>query len=305
MEWGVQLPHMGRQATRDNIAAFATTCDEIGVHSLFTSDHIAWPRDVKSKYPYTDDGHFPAPDGMPWLDPIGTLFFAAAMTQRVKLGITVLILGYRGVVATAKAFASLDALSGGRALMSAGIGWMREEFEALQMPYDHRGKRADEALEAMEALFSTDWASYDGEFTHFPPLGFFPRPEAGRIPVWVGGDSEAAYKRTARFADVFHAAFQTEEQLARHRDGVRRACEAIGRDPRSVQLSTRVYLDVSGITDPRKSLSGSPEQMADTAGRIRDLGYTHLLVDPAGKGGPDKRLEALRSLMADVAPLVD
>ena len=215
-----------------------------------------------------------------------------------------LILGYRPVVQTAKAFASLDALSNGRALMSAGVGWMREEFDALQMPFDHRGARADEQLEAFETLFSEDWASYEGTYTKFPPIGFFPRPAAGRIPVWVGGDSAPAYRRTARFGDVFHAAFQTEEQLAAHRDGVRAACESIERDPADVSLSTRVYLDLDGSMDPRKSLTGSVEQMADTAGRIRDIGYQHLLVDIAGRGGPDRRLQALESLMAEVAPLV-
>lgn len=304
MEWGAHVPHLGRQATPEHIAEFARVSDRIGLHSLFTSDHVAWPRNVESQYPYSDNGQFPAPDGMPWLDPIGTLFYVAAHTTKVKLGITVLILGYRPVVQTAKAFASLDALSNGRAIMSAGVGWMREEFEALQMPFDHRGKRADEQLEAFEKLMAEDWASYEGTYTKFPSIGFFPRPAAGRIPIWVGGDTEPAYRRTARFGEVFHAAFQTEEQLAAHRDGVRAACEAIGRDPQEVGLSTRVYLDLDAQMDPRKSLSGSTQQMADAAGRIRDLGYQHILVDIAGRGGPERRLEGLQALMADVAPLV-
>lgn len=302
MDWGVHLPHLGRQATPEILTNFVKTCDRIGVHSAWSSDHIAWPREIDAKYPYTENGEFPAPAGMPWLDPIGTLFYAAALSERLLLGTTVMILGYRPVVQTAKAWASLDALSNGRALLGVGVGWMREEFEALQMPYDHRGARADEQLEAYELLFGQDWPSYDGTYTKFPELGFFPRPANGKIPVWVGGDSSPAYKRTARFGDVFHAAFQTEEQLTAHRDGVRAACEGCGRDPETVGFSTRVYLDLDGAADPAKSLAGSPAQMIETAARIRSLGYTHLLLDITGRGGPDRRLAGLEQVMAEVAP---
>ena len=274
----------------------------MGMHSVWSSDHIAWPRNIDARYPYTDNGEFPAPDGMPWLDPIGTLFYAAALSEKVLLGTTVLILGYRPVVQTAKAWASLDALSNGRALLGVGVGWMREEFEALQMPFDHRGARADEQLEAFELLFSRDWASYEGTYTSFPPIGFFPRPSAGRIPVWVGGDTSPAYRRTARFGDVFHAAFQTEAQLIAHRDGIRSACDEVGRDPGSVGLSVRVYLDLDGHSDPAKSLAGSAQQMIDTAAHLGTLGYQHILLDITGRGGPERRLEGLELLMADVAP---
>lgn len=304
MAFGAHLPHLGRQATANHLTEFVRACDELGVHSVWTSDHIAWPRDIEKKYPYTDDGSFPAPPGMPWLDPIGTLFWAAAVSQRVRLGTTVLILGYRPVVQTAKAWASLDALSGGRAILGVGVGWMREEFEALQMPYDHRGARADEQLEAFEQLFGTDWASYEGTYTRFDPIGFFPRPESGRIPVWVGGDSAPAYRRTARFGEAFHAAFQTEAQLRAHFDGVRAACEDAGRDPAEIQFSTRVYLDLDGTANPEKSIVGSVQQMAEQSAALRSLGYTHVLLDITGRGGPERRLDGLRAFMTDVAPLL-
>ncbi len=304
MDWGAHLPHIGRQATPQHLVEFARTCDEIGVHSVWTSDHIAWPRDIKAEYPYTDNGEFPAPEGMPWLDPVGTLFFVAAITKKVLLGTTVLILGYRPVVQTAKAFASLAALTGERVILGAGVGWMQEEFDALQMPFDHRGDRADEQLEAFNKLMGEDWPSYEGTYTKFPPIGFFPRPATGRIPIWVGGDSGPAYRRTARFGNTFHAAFQTEDQLRAHVSGVKAACEAISRDPAEVSFSTRLYLDLDGSADARKSLVGTPQQMADTAGRIRDIGYSHLLLDITGRGGPERRLDGLRTVIAEVAPLL-
>ena len=147
MEWGIHLPHIGRQASREAVLRMARSADELGMHSGWVSDHIAWPAHIESNYPYTDDGHFPAGNDMPWLDPVGTLFFVGAVTERLKLGATVLILGYRPPMLTAKAFASLDVMTDGRALLGVGVGWMREEFEALGMPWDHRGARADEQLE--------------------------------------------------------------------------------------------------------------------------------------------------------------
>src|SRR5213079_2483274 len=134
VEWGVHLPHLGYRASRDPLLRFARRVDELGFHSGWVSDHIAWPQDIESKYPYSDDGSFPAPAGMPWLDPLGTLFFVAACTEHLRLGTSVLILGYRPPVLTAKAVASLDVVSGGRAILGVGVGWMKEEFEILGMP---------------------------------------------------------------------------------------------------------------------------------------------------------------------------
>ena len=302
MEWGAHLPHLGRQATVQHLKEFVLACESMGVHSVWASDHIAWPREIASEYPYSDNGEFPAPAGIPWLDPLGTLFYAAALTERVRLGTTVLILGYRPVVQTAKMFASLDALAPGRVIIGAGVGWMREEFEALQMPFDHRGARADEQLEAFERLFADDWASYQGTYTTFPEIAFSPRPTSGRIPVWIGGDTAPAYRRTARFGEVFHAAFQTEEQLRAHRDGVLAACSAVDRDPETVSFSVRVYLDLDGAADPRKSLAGSTQQMIDGAARLQSIGYGHVLLDITGRGGGSRRLDGLEAFMRDVAP---
>src|SRR5947209_7399485 len=176
MEFGVHLPHLGRQATRETVRDFSRKVDELGFDSVWASDHIAWPADVHSRYPYSETGAFPAPFGTPWLDPLGTLLFVAACTERVRLGTTVLILGYRPPVQTAKLLATLDMLSGGRLILGAGVGWMREEFEVLGMPFDHRGARADEQLEVFEALFSQEHPSYEGRFYRFPPVGFEPKP---------------------------------------------------------------------------------------------------------------------------------
>ena len=199
MDFGIHLPQLGRQATRANLKKLAVRADELGFHSGWVSDHVAWPTGaLESKYPYTDDGAFPAGADMSWLDPLGSLFFVAAVTEQLRLGVTVLILGYRWPILTAKAWASLDVLSEGRAIVGVGVGWMREEFEVLGMPYDHRGARADEQLELYQACFTQDRPSFDGRYYQIPEIGFAPKPVQQPMPIWVGGDTEPAFRRTVK-----------------------------------------------------------------------------------------------------------
>ncbi|MEM7253162.1 MAG: LLM class flavin-dependent oxidoreductase, partial [Pseudomonadota bacterium] len=175
-EFGVHVPQIGELASRENLVAFAAAADSLKCHAIWVSDHIAWPETVRSKYPYTDDGAFPRPFNSPWLDPLGLLHFLAATTEHVKLGTSVLILGYRPPIQTAKLIATLDHLSNGRVILGAGVGWMKEEFDALGVPFDKRGRRADECLEIFRTLFEQPLPAFDGEFTSFPPVGFSPQP---------------------------------------------------------------------------------------------------------------------------------
>jgi probable F420-dependent oxidoreductase len=304
MDWGIHLPHLGRQATPDALTRFAHRADELGFHSGWVSDHIAWPADITSRYPYTADGSFPAPPGTPWLDPIGTLFYVAAVTERLRLGTTVLILGYRPPVLTAKAIATLDHLSNGRVIFGVGVGWMREEFEVLGMPYDHRGARADEQLQVFHTLFSEDEPSHSGTYYGFPEVGFLPRPVQQPLPIWVGGSTEAAYRRVARFGQAFHAAFQKLDEVRAAWQRVQEVVADEGRDPAGVRLSIRLYLDPGQVMEPAKSIAGSAGEMLDTVGAWSAIGVDHILLDPVAPGGVDGRIAAMEQFMSDVAPQV-
>ena len=301
MQYGVHLPQLGRTADRKTLIEWAEEADRLGLHSGWVSDHVAWPREIESKYPYTDDGSFPGGFDMPWLDPLGTLMFVAARTERLKLGTTVLILGYRPPVLTAKFWASLDVLSEGRTLLGVGVGWMKEEFDVLGMPFDHRGARGDEQLEVFDRLFSSANPVFDGRFYQFPEIGFSPKPVQSPVPIWVGGNSDAAFRRTARYGHCFHAAFQKRATVVEEWAAVRAACEAIGRDPDEVELSIRLYLDPEARMEPAKSIQGSADQMAATVGEWAAIGVDHILVDVVAGGGPHGRLDALRAFMTDVA----
>lgn len=296
---GVHLPQLGRSATRSALVEFCAEAERLGVHSGWVSDHLCWPADIESKYPYSDDGSFAAPNSMAWLEPIGTLLFAAGVTEKMMLGQTVLIMGYRPPVQTAKLIATLDVLSEGRAILGAGVGWMREEFEVLGMPWDNRGARADEQLELFNKLFTEETPSFDGKYYQVPEVRFEPKP-VGKVPVWIGGASEAAFKRTARFGDCFHAAFQPIDVVA---DEWKRVCELTeqaGRSLDDMQLSIRLYLDPSSSMKPELSVAGSAEQMADTMGKWAEIGVDHVLVDITAPGGPAGRLEALQNFMTNV-----
>ena len=301
MDWGVHLPHLGRDVGRNSLIEFAQTAEKAGIHSAWASDHVCWPAEYKSKYPYSSDGSFPAPAGLGWLDPIGTLLFVAGCTDQIRLGFTVLILPYRPPVATAKQLATIDVVSEGRLILGVGVGWMREEAEVLGMPWDNRGRRSDEQLEIFEALFREEAPSYDGNYYSFPQVRFEPKPIQQPLPVWVGGNSQAAFRRTARFGHAFHAAFEPLDVVKREWGQVREACEAIGRDPDELDLSLRMFLDPNETMEPAKSIGGSSDQMVETIGLCQEIGITHVLLDPVARGGIDGRLGALTDFMSDVA----
>lgn len=302
MDFGVHLPHLGRQAGRDTIIEHAQNADELGYHSVWTSDHIAWPASVESQYPYSEDGSFPAPNDMTWLDPVSTLLFVAGCTEHVKLGVTVMILGYRMPVQTAKVYATLDQLSEGRALLGVGIGWMREEFEALGMPWENRGRRADEMLDLFETLFSEERPSFDGRYYQVPEIAFEPKPKHGRIPIWVGGDTEPAWRRTVERGDVFHAAFEKAEKVEAAWKRIGELSDEAGRDRSELSLSIRYFLDFDSMADPDKSVQGSPEQMLDRLGRLADIGVSHVLLDTVARGGSEGKLDAMTRFAEEVMP---
>ena len=195
-------------------------------------------------------------------------------------------------------------MSEGRLILGVGVGWMREEAEVLGMPWDNRGKRSDEQLEIFETLFNDETPSYSGDFYSFPEVRFEPKPVQKPVPVWVGGNSKAAFRRTARFGHAFHAAFEPLAIVKDEWRQIREECEAIGREPESLDLSLRMFLDPDETMEPFKSIAGSPDQMVDTISQVQEIGVSHILVDPVARGGVEGRLEALSEFMTNIAPQI-
>jgi probable F420-dependent oxidoreductase len=195
MEFGCHLPIFGPDATRAGLLTFAREMERLGYESLWASDHIVIPHTIRSRYPYSDTGQFPLAPDATFLEPLTALAMVAGVTERAKLGTTVLVLPHRHPVLAAKALATLDHLSGGRVILGAGVGWMREEIELLGAPFAERGAWSDEAIRIMRACWRDERTSFHGRFFNFDDIGCFPKPVRGDIPIWMGGHAKPALRR--------------------------------------------------------------------------------------------------------------
>jgi probable F420-dependent oxidoreductase len=207
-----------------------------GFESLWGGEHVVLPTTIESPYPYTADGKIPAAPDTPIPDPLIWLAFAAAAAPSMRLGTCILIVPQRNPLVLAKELATLDRLSGGKVELGLGVGWMKEEFDALGVPWERRGARNDEYIAAMRALWAGPHAEFHGEFVDFPPVTCSPRPVQSSIPILVGGDTDVAIRRAARLADGYFPGEGDPERLGALIARVREAAEREGRDPASIEI---------------------------------------------------------------------
>ncbi len=203
MKFGAVVRNMGPQSTRETLTACARAVEEAGLDGVFVVDHLAIPPDQTEG------------SGGRYLDPLTTVAYLAGVTQRVRLGISVLVLPYRPAVLAAKQVATIQELSGERLILGVGVGWLREEFEALGVNPKLRGALTDETLQVLHTLFAHDVTGYEGRLVRFPPFVFAPRPQ--RPPIWVGGKGPKALERTLRFGDGYYPIGLSPEELGQVR----------------------------------------------------------------------------------------
>ena len=208
-----------------------------GFESLWGGEHVILPSTIESSYPYTKDGKSPAQPDTPIPDPLIWLAFAAAAAPTMRLGTCILIVPQRNPLILAKELATLDQLSGGKVELGLGVGWLEEEFDALGVPWERRGARNDEYIEAMRTLWSGPEVEFHGEFVDFPKVTCSPRPVQASIPILVGGDSDVAIRRAARLADGYFPGEGDADRLAALITRVRHAADAAGRDPDSIEIN--------------------------------------------------------------------
>jgi probable F420-dependent oxidoreductase len=281
MNVGCHLPMFGPIATRENVLAFARRMEALGFDSLWASDHIVIPHHIESRYPYSDTGAFPLPPGANFLEPLTTLALVAGVTERVQLGTTILVLPHRHPVLAAKSLATLDHLSGGRVILGAGVGWMREEIELLGVPFDRRGAWSDEAIAVMRACWRDERTRHHGRFFSFEDVGAFPKPVRGDIPIWIGGHTARALKRVVAIADGWHAAFASVGALAHGIASLREECAQQNRRFDELAITVRAGLSIrsSPLGADRKALQGSIEQIADDLAGYEALGVHTVLLE--------------------------
>jgi probable F420-dependent oxidoreductase len=215
----------------------ARLAEELGFESVWAAEHVVMPADYASRYPYSPTGRMPIPDA-PLPDPLLWLAWLAAASERLRVGTAVAILPEHNPLVFAKAAASLDHLSGGRLLLGVGVGWLREEAEAVGTPFAGRGRRCDEAIEAMRALWTRPVASYRGRTLRFENVKCSPRPlRPEGVPILVGGHSPAAARRAGRLGDGFLPLGGGLEELAGLRKTMEEAARAAGRDPAAIEIT--------------------------------------------------------------------
>ena len=237
MKFGLLFANTGDFVQPDGIRGLAGAAEAAGIESLWTVEHVLVPVGYRSRYPYSKTGRMPGGEDMPIPDPLVWLGYAAAVTTSLKLATGVLILPQRQPAYAAKQLATLDVLSGGRAIAGVGVGWLAEEFAAVGVPFEERGARTDESIQALRSLWSPRAEPFRGRFYRWDAVESNPRPVRPEgIPIVVGGHSAPAARRAARLGDGFFPARGGPEELARLFGVVREECERIGRDPAEVEL---------------------------------------------------------------------
>ncbi len=207
-----------------------------GFDSVWGGEHVIRPDRIESSYPYTPDGEMPGDAETSIPDPLIWLAYVGAVAPTLQLGTCILIVPQRNPVVLAKELATLDVLTDGRVELGLGVGWLREEFDALGIPWERRGARNDEYVAAMRALWAGPHAEYHGDFVDFDPVTCSPRPVNGSIPIMVGGDTPVAIRRAARMADSYFPGTTDPEKLAGLIQDVRRAAEKEKRDPDKIAI---------------------------------------------------------------------
>jgi probable F420-dependent oxidoreductase len=267
---GVNLINFGPGATPETLIGWARLVEELGYHLLMTSDHVTITADVAGRYP------------APFYEPLSLLGWLAGVTRRIELGTTVIIVPYRHPLETARATAVVDQLSGGRFIFGVGVGWARQEFEALGVPFEKRGAITDDYLSAIRACWTHDVASYEGRFVRFANVHTAPRPvRAPHPPIWVGGASDAALRRAVLHGNAWHPIriridWLRDTGLPR----LRAIAEKEGRPVPALCPRIKFQLTDGPLPDDQRGAGqGSLEQVRGDLRSLEELGCPYVLLD--------------------------
>jgi len=247
----------------DRMIEIARTAEAVGFESLWTFEHVVVPLDYASKYPYSADGKMGVAPETNFVDPLIALTSIAAHTERVRLATGVNILPQTNPLLLAKQAASLDFVSKGRFMLGVGIGWLAEEFAALGIPFERRGARFDDYIQALRKVWSGEIVEHESEHLHWQGFKSHPTPIQKPFPVIIGGSKGKAFERIARYGDGWYAPTANVSQLAALLPALDAACAAVGRKRSSVEITAMWIPPLEGV---------------DTVPRYQELGVSRLLV---------------------------
>jgi probable F420-dependent oxidoreductase len=277
MKFGVVLPNIGRLALPNIIIDLAETCEQLGFDGVFVNDHVIVPNQITSPYPYRANGIFPILPNENILDPIITLTYIAAQTTQIELGLSVLVLPYRQPILNAKMLSTLNLLCNGRLILGVGVGWMKEEFEALGADYSTRGKDTDSHIELLRSLWRDGQTHVDGVGT----ITMHPKPRS-HTPIWTGGITRAALKRAAQYADGWHGIRINPTQLKDLKDQLFSLRKSYGHTLDRYCISLRSVMEITNtqVNGTRIPLRGTVEQIRADIEEYHQSGLDYLILEP-------------------------
>jgi probable F420-dependent oxidoreductase len=300
MRLGFGLPTSGTWATPENLVTVARQAEALGYESVWVFQRLLFPLAPQNMY-YGTPGTWP--DAFKSvLDPLVALSFVAGATERVRLGVSVLLVPLYNPVLLARMLTSLDIVSRGRLDVGVGTGWSLDELQAVGVAPDERGPRADEFLGCLLAAWTDDEVEFKGRFYTIPRARIDPKPvQKPHPPLLVGGYSTRVFRRVARFGDGYAGGNVPLADIAGVVAGVRRAATEAGRDPSALRIVCRGSFNVTAerLGDGRRALWGTIDQIREDARRYEDAGVTELFFEPnfqPGGGALDRALGAMEAL---------
>ena len=316
MQFGLSTLTSGVFTTREAYMAVAKAAERAGFDFLSVSDHVVVPANLQTHYPYRVGGAFTATEQGYCFDQLATIAFLAGCTERLRLLTSVLVVPHRPAVLTAKMLATIDILCSGRLIVGCGVGWLREEFEALGAPpYAERGRATDEYLDAFKRLWTEDAPKLRGTHVSFDNIIFSPKPVTKpHPPIWIGGESPQALKRAVRVGDGWYPAsnnpqhrLDTAERLTKGVGELRRLAEAAGRDPATIDVGYVLLWPVDWTAQTtaegaRRLFTGRPADMAEDVAALGRAGVRHVCLTFQTPSLPET-LERMQRFAAEVLPL--
>ena len=301
MDFGVTIPNNWGIDDPQEVIRFGPLAEQLGYDSVWVMDHLFNNGYIRERL-----------DDKPYYHPMATLSHISALTSRVLLGTSVLVLPYHNPVELAKYAATLDQMSGGRVTLGVGVGAMTPEFEALGIPLQQRGSLTNESIDVMRELWSNEDPRYSSPRWQFSDLKFAPKPQqtiggVPHIPLWVGGGSPGALRRAARRGDGWHPSGVTAEEFAIGCRTVRQTAEAAGRNPDTLTMSVRVEVEAHGRPSSRRAsdrarLPGDdPAALAAGIAAYQSAGAQHLVL-ALNTGDVFRIRELMQGIAEDVIP---
>jgi probable F420-dependent oxidoreductase len=281
MKFGVFLPVSGKAASRKTLMEAAHQAESLGYDSVWSADRIIIPWEIKTSYPYSRSATFIVPPDRPFFEALTCLAFLAGCTEKIQLGMSVMVLPYRHPLYWAKIATTIDHLSMGRLILGVGVGWMEEEFKAMNAPFNERGKVADEQLRLLKRIWQDEHIDFAGSYYSLADIAFSPKPyQKPRIPIWVGGEGKLAQRRAGTYGDAWFPYFVriTPAELFKCFQNVRRCAREAGRHPEEIALACCLPIELTATDVPQEEncLKGSIAQVTEALNKFKQIGVTHI-----------------------------